>query len=377
MKIAILGNNKDSFVRPMAEGLQRMLSEIGVASDVFYDGHDCLKSIPAGFRQYLSDSRGSSLPQNTLRYFLKEVPRFRSFLQRLRPYDLIAIVNSVVEAYLKTFFRDDVLRRCLPRKPVVLYDVFYLPTRGPWGQWLKEGNPTQGIPEGGNWGMERYDWYLCASVVSEVPLPKGRQPYSLIGLNLNDESLRVEPKDEFVALIDFEHTPDMHERAIQVLACQETNTTYRVLHGRYSLTEIRQIYRSCSIYFVAMRESFGLPICELQASGAYVFTPYSKWCPAHWLKEDLSQEGPGDLSPNFIVYDNDKETLKREIQRIKANYDPHKVANTFHQYYPQLFFGDKVELKKFIRMVEEGEIHSQSHKEYAGIIAPKYSVPFG
>ena len=132
---------------------------------------------------------------------------------------------------------------------------------------------------------------------------------SVIGLDLDDGSLRPTPKDDFLALIDFERPSEMKERATQIAALEETKTPYVVLNGRYSISEIRKIYRQCSLYFVAFRESFGLPICELQACGAYVFTPYADWCPSHWIKPDLSAPGPGLLSPNFVVYDGDKDRL--------------------------------------------------------------------
>jgi hypothetical protein len=47
------------------------------------------------------------------------------------------------------------------------------------------------------------DWYLVLSVVSEYPIPRGPQPYSLVGLNLDDGSLSHQPHGEFRALIYF------------------------------------------------------------------------------------------------------------------------------------------------------------------------------
>ena len=168
-----------------------------------------------------------------------------------------------------------------------------------------------------------------------------------------------------MALIDFEIPEHMAERAIQVLACHKTTTKCTVLHGRYPMEEIRSLYRQSSIFFLAHRESFGLPICELQACGSYVFTPYSDWCPAHWLKASLAQPGPGTLSKNFVVYNNDKQFLINEIERVKSSYDPYEVLSTFKNIHPQLYRGDLDELNQFVRMVESGEIHSQCHREYS------------
>jgi hypothetical protein len=119
-------------------------------------------------------------------------------------------------------------------------------------------------------GLNRYDWYLVVSVLSECPIPQGPQPYSLVGLNLNDGTLNPQPKGEFRALIDFAQPGHENERSIQIAACERTRTPYTVLEGSYSLEEIREIYRQSSIYFVAHRESFGIPICEVQACGSYV-----------------------------------------------------------------------------------------------------------
>jgi hypothetical protein len=369
MKIAILANSAPSYVKPMAEGLNRMLSRIGVESTIFYDGLEELSRLPKKFVEYVREdgSGGPNIAVGTLKYLVREAPGVYRFSKKLRSFDAIVIVNTIPKAFLRTFFRDDTLRSLLPRTPIVLYDVFYLPTRGPWGQRLKEGSPESGIPTGGHFGLERYDWYLCASVVSETPMPSGPQPYSRVGLDLDDGTLRPEEKGEFTALLDFEDPHYMRERAIQIQACEESGTKYIVLNGRYSIAEIRNLYRKVSIYLLAMRESFGLPICELQACGSYVFTPYAHWCPSHWLKADLTQEGPGECSPNVIVYDNDKTRLIQEIRRIKAAYDPQTVVDRFHDYHPQLFHGDEDQLRNFVQKIRDGAVHSLSHKDYAAI----------
>lgn len=126
--------------------------------------------------------------------------------------------------------RLETLRKAFPRTPIVNYDLFFLATRGPWARHLREGrNPYVNI--GGNFGLERYDWYLCASVVSEFPLPEGDWPFNLIGVNLDDGTLYPEEKHEFMALVDFERPDHMRERAIQIQALEETQTKYVVLHG--------------------------------------------------------------------------------------------------------------------------------------------------
>jgi hypothetical protein len=369
VKIAILANDVAGHVRPMAEGLRRMLSRISVDSTVFYDGLAELGRLPARFTQYVRQNGTSprNLARRAAKYLIRDAPASRRFYRRLREYDAVVVVDTVPKAFLTSFFCDETLRSLLPQTPIVLYDVFYLPTRGPWARWLKDGRPDSGIPAGGNWGLERYDWYLCASVVSETPLPPGPHPYSLIGLDLDDGTLSAGEQSDFIALLDFEHPPDMRERAIQIQALEETGTKYFVLNGQYSIEKIRAIYRRASVFFLSMRESFGLPICELQACGSYIFTPYSNWCPSHWLKPDLSREGPGILPPNFVVYDNDVDRLVAELRRIRSSYDPNTVVANFHRYHPDFFRGNETELSRFIEMLRDGTVNSLSHRNYEAI----------
>ena len=357
MKIAILANKEKSFVRPLAKSLQRMLQELSVEPIIFDRGLSDIKLYP-----------------QSKNYFKKQLIepyrnfRFHNLISRLKEFDAVIVVGHVPSAFMKYFMRDDLLRQLLPDTPVILYDLVYLPTRGSWAKYLKEGNPEYGISERGHFGLERYDYYLCVSVVSENPLPEGSHPYSLIGVNLDDGTLYPEQKNEFIALLDFERSDHLEERKIQLEALQETNTKYIKLVGSYPISKIREIYRKCSMYFIAHRESFGLPICEVQACGGYIFTPYSNWCPSHWIKEDLKIPGTGALSSNFIVYENSKQKLIEEIIKVKSQFNPNEVRRTFFKYHPQLFYGNIKELEKFIEMLKNSKIHSKSHESYHSLI---------
>lgn len=356
MKIAILSNQEKSFVRPLSEGLKRMLDSLNIKSNIFPNG---LKDIRIYSQK--KDFIGKHLikPYKNL--------RFNNLVSQLKQFDAVIVVGHIPSAFMKYFMRDGMLRQLLPNTPIVLYDLVYLPTRGVWAKYLKEGNPQYGIDEGGHFGMERYDHYLCVSVVSEYPLLTGKHPYSLIGVNLDDGTLYPEQGNEFVALLDFERLNHPEVRRIQIEALRATNTKYIELSGSYSLEKIRKIYRKSSIYFLAHRESFGLPICELQACGSYIFTPYSTWCPSHWLK-DPNQPGEGTLSPNFIIYNNDKKELIQEINRIKANFCSSEVLENFYAHHPQLIYGDVKELKKFIELLQSRKINSKSHKSYSSVL---------
>lgn len=356
MKIAILSNTENSFVKPLAEGLQRMLTKLNIESCIFPQG--------------LVDVRAIVQPSKDIKTLIAKPYkdyRFNKLISQLKAFDAIIVVGHMPTAFMNYFMRDASLRRLLPQTPIVLYDLVYLPTRGSWMEYLKKGNPKYGITEGGHFGMERYDYYLCVSVVSEFPLSKQSHPYALIGVNLDDETLYPKQGNEFVALLDFQRPDHLEERNLQIEALRETGTKYIELSGSYPIHEIREIYRKCSLYFLAHRESFGLPICELQACGSYVFTPYAHWCPSHCMKEDLSVPGSGTLSSNFVIYDNNKQKLIQEILRIKSQFNPQSVRNTFFQNHSQLFYGDTKELERFLDFIDAGKINNQSHKNYLSI----------
>jgi hypothetical protein len=352
MKVAILANCEDSFVLPMAQGLQRMFEEIGVEATIRYDGYEMLASWNLSGRSVAAQAR-------LMRRRLSVTARIRS----LRQYDVIVIVATLPGCFMRDF-QVERIRNLVPHRPIVNYSVLYLPTRPWWSRALKQGDPRLGIREGGHYGMERYDWYLCGSVVGTEPLPRGCQPFSLIGLNLEDGTLFPDKQGEFVALIDFERPQHMRERAIQIQALEETSTPYIVLNGHYPRSEINEIYRKCSAYFLATPESFGRPICEVQACGAYVFTPHHSWCPSHYIKESLFEPGPGALSANFVIYDDDKDRLVEEINRVKSSYDPMAVLETFNRSHPQLLHGDCAELAKFADLIRTGKVTSNSHTSY-------------
>lgn len=372
-RIALFAADTNGFVKPMAMGLARMLVSVGASVDIVWDGLDRLRALP---RPMPWPRAPRAALRRLARRTLIDAPTVAAFAARFRRYDAVVVVNSVPEAFFRSFFCDQMLRSLLPHTPIVLYDVFYLPTRGHWWKWLRDGNPEAGIPAADQWGMQRYDWYLCASVVSEVPMRPAPQPCSIVGLNLDDGTLYPAHQGKFVALIDFAQKHHERERALQVAACEATDTPYIALAGRYSIAEIRQIYRRCSAYFVGFRESFGIPICELQACGSYVFLARAHWAPSHWLKPDLSVDGPGTLSSNFVVYDNDEAQLIDALRRVKATYDAQHVVTTFQQSHPQFFWGNLDAARDFRDKIRAGEIHSRSHEAYAAMPVTDYRGRF-
>lgn len=366
MKIAILTTDRPNYSHVIAHGLARMCAEIGVTTTVFDRGLSMLYQPFSGSPFSLSSYRN--------------IARQLFFFRALRQHDVVVVVMTAPEAFVKSF-KIERLRSFVPGTPIVQYSNFYvlISESGKWLRWLKDGQPdhrVRDVRDGGNYGLERYDWYLCSTLMSQTVIDESNHPVSEIGVHLDDGTLFPNQGSEFLALLDFERTDYMHERAVQIQALEDTNTPYITLNGRYTPAEIRTIYRKSSIYFLASPESFGLPICELQACGSYVFTPFASWPSAHWIKRPPNGSGAGQLSPNFVVYDNDLQTLVRMIERAKKRHDPDDVRATFLQHHPQYLFGDIGALEQFVEMVSTGKIHDSSHLEYGELSEISYLEAF-
>jgi hypothetical protein len=177
-----------------------------------------------------------------------------------------------------------------------------------------------------------------------------------------DPSLAIEPR-ELCALIDFERPDHLPERAIQIQACLEAGIPFKVLHGSYPMAEIRKLYRSCSLYFLAHCESFGLPICEVQACGGVILTPYASWCHAHFL-ETPEPGRSGRLPENFIVYNNDQQQLVSELKRLKREYNAEAALANYKRDQPHFYRGNPQELARVVAMIKDGTIDSASHHRH-------------
>ncbi|HBA83759.1 MAG TPA: hypothetical protein DCZ95_06660 [Verrucomicrobia bacterium] len=322
----------------MAEGLSRMLSGLGVEHRVFWSSLRLLGRPSARFKRLAKEWLS------------------RPLLAQLKNYSAVVVVQHMRDAFRRSLAIDE-LRQALPNTPIVLYDLDYLPTVGLWGPWLGADENFEAVH-----GIDRYDWYLCVSSIGRCPMPDGFNPCTQIGVHLDDGSLYPNQNGRFLALIDFERTNHLKERRLQIEALQEARTEFLVLKGRYSMQDIRRIYRQCSVYFLAHMESFGLPICELQACGSHVFTPYVSWCDAHRLGR---HDAP--LPANFVCYRNDKDFLVEQLRRIKAAASPAVVVRRFQESHPHFFRGDPDSLRGFLDKLERHEIDSQAHRGYAEI----------
>jgi hypothetical protein len=360
MKAAIIASDLDGFIKPFANGLQVMFDKIGVESDIFYKGLWWLTN------PHRTSKSGKLGPADNVKKLVKSTYCKVVLANQLKKYDIVIIVKNMPASFLHKFFQNLEPLRTQINIPIINYDLHYLGSRGPWIKWILQGNPDHNILPGSGYGLERYDYYLMASVANEFPMPRVPHPCSIVGMHINDGSLYPDKNDKFIALVDFERKKFLPERQVQIDALEATDTEYIILDRHYTIDEIRSIYRRTAIYFVAHRESFGFPICETQACGNYIFTPYKHWVGSHYIK-DVYLPWEENLSSNFIVYDNDRELLINEINRIKQTYNPQDVVSNFQENYPQLWEGDVSELKKFIDKVKNGEIHHELHLEHKAL----------
>ncbi|HLE56725.1 MAG TPA: hypothetical protein VJB15_06560 [Rhodothermia bacterium] len=370
MHLAILANELHSFNRTIAAGLARMALACGVTADVYPEGLRVLDGPVSLDFATARSAVGSGI------HLMRNRRMLDRLVDQVAGSSVIVVVAHVPISFARGALRNiELLRERLPEIPIVNYAHYYLPTMDKWGAAVLRG-VNNGLTEEdlhnlrrGSFHMSRYDWYLVASVTSEIPLPPGPQPYSIVGVDIDDGSLFPEQNGELRGLIDFAQNRMNYPsfRKTQIAALERAGIPYRILKGQFSRSEIREIYRHTGAFFLAHRESFGLPICELQACGSRIFTPRPEWAGAHWIKEDLTVPGPGYLSPNFCVYDDDLGKLTEQLAELKSSFDPARNVRVFEEFHPRFLRGDPEALAGFLNRVEDGTINSRSHLEYENV----------
>lgn len=357
MRIAILTNPLNSFYKPLADGLARMILELGDSAVVFYEGHD------------LSDFRYTPKPiqEGLFHFFTGNINRLRKklnqdgFLKQLCSFDLIVLVANIPFAFVRQHFRGlEQVRRMRPELPIVQYNYAYLPQagKGPLFQtYFGDGFKEKAF------GLERFDHYLIVNLHTPQPLDAAKHPVTEIGCHLDDGSLYPE-QEEFRVLLDFPKEGKEAERAVQLQALKQTGIPYETLRGSYSIQEIRKIYRRSSAYFIAFQESFGFPVCELQGCGSLIFSPYRSWLYSHSMKEDIRKPGFGSFTENFVLYQNDPDLLVEKLKQAALQHDAKQVRETFLRQQGHFFRGNPDALKTFIDKVKKREIHGQSHLQH-------------
>jgi hypothetical protein len=167
MRVDILANDRASFIQPMAEGLVRMLRDVGAEPRLHLNGLAHLM-------------RALSVDFSTPRSFVGSTTKlvgnrreFGAFVESLRGTDVIVVVASVPGSFSPALYPNiEALRLALPGVPVVNYDLHYLPTLYSWSKMILLGEKTKLAQENldffrkGKFGLERFDWYLMVSVGS-------------------------------------------------------------------------------------------------------------------------------------------------------------------------------------------------------------------
>jgi hypothetical protein len=370
MKIAILSRPGISFVPVLTSSLVQMLQRLGVEARVFTLGDLALSE------SFLARMR--ERPRRIVAAAVRSVSGalLRPLLSEVLTCDAIVFVSSAPKAFLRNCYCavEGWLRQRAPQVPIILYSAEYHAANN-WFTWLARGNPQRNLPAG-QWGLERYDWYLCCRAATIFPLPEGENPVTEIGLHLDDGTLRCRQNGAFEALLDFPRDLEGRERAMQRDVLRELGIPYRELRGHHRLSDIRRIYAQTALYFVSCLESFGIPICETQACGNKVVIPSRRWCSAHWQNMRQLRAGvyDGSLPENFVVYDRDRERLKRQLQGLRESYDPQQTRAAFLRDTPQYFYGNLENLRCFLEKLANREITGRSHERWKDLVSSDFHL---
>lgn len=341
MQVAILSRQGDCFPNVISQGLAGMLDELGVKSKIFYDGIPMLmRLLPLNKRP----KRWHNNLQFRIRNKVVNYSKDRNLIKKLNNYDAIILSECYPNAFWKNYFAIEELRN-LCRGPIISY------TDGPLA-----AAPLHQIRhlDTNDYAESIYDFNLFVTDKIEIRKELNRKQ-AVIGLNIAQHTgLHPSKKEEFIAVVDFAQPGYDVYRMEQINTLKRLGINTIILEGRYSMKDIRKIYQQASVFFLSFPETFGLPISECLACGAYVFSPDSAWPMAWRLNERLMPMGQGALPDCFQIYTSEAE-LENKLIKIKKTYDAEKtpldVFNTFLENYAKFYYGDKDALKYILDQV--------------------------
>lgn len=338
LEIGILTTFKNGSSKVLAETLSPFLKANGHNASVFYN--------VSALTRLFSAKETDTNPLIWLALKAKHFFTDRKLFKNLRDKEAIIVCDFIPYAFYKHSYNIARLKKKLPGKPVLFYAVQYL-----------ENAPTlmKRLNDEGHASIDRYDWHLTVSDITEVRNIQ-RSPWSRIGLNLQSTGLKPVIKEKFLAVVDFKQPGYERYRQEQIEVLEELQVPYIALEKKYTLDEIREIYKLASIYFIQSFEAYGMPIAENLACGAFVFTAENSW-PMSWrLNEEVEIHGLGELPECFVVY-HDKDGLRKRIKDIREGYDPEKtplwVFNEFVKNYPQYYYGDEEGLNQALKWIQD------------------------
>ncbi len=333
LKIALLTTSQHRSPRVLAETLAPLIEYTGHTAKIYY-------RLNAVQRLTSLKENGFNSAKRVMMMALFWIGDYL-FFRKLKDSNIIIICSCTPFAFYRHTYNINELKRKISDKPVLYYAVQYL-----------ANSPTlvEKLTEGGHSLFERYDWHLSVSDITEVR-NKQEPPWSHIGLNLKCTGLRPESKKEFLAVLDHTFPGNEAHKDLHKEVLQELRINYIELKGEYTISQIREIYKRASIFFMQSYEAFGMPIAECLACGSYIITPDSAW-PMSWrLDENPEIHGKGTLPDCFIVYAG-REDLVRRINQLRDNYDlnrtPMEVFNLFYKHYPSLYEGNVNNLRRVL-----------------------------
>lgn len=331
MKISILTKAEYRSPRILGESLKEQLKEAGIHAEIFFEinvltRHVNYRNSKLSFHFWLGEK-------------IKHYYRDRKILRALQGFDAIVISECIPNGYCKDLYNIEKLK-CLLKKPVFIYEVYSLENAPTQKNSLKKNNGDL---------YEKYNGHLSVSPVTEIRNIKQPNIFC-IGLFAKTWNLHPLPKKELIALIDFAQPGFEKYREIQIDFLKKAGVSYISLEKEYSVNDIRDIYRTASIYFMQSYEAFGLPILECLCTGAQIFTPDSAW-PMSWRLNDKPEvHGKGLLPDCFTIYN--ENNLLEKLLSFKENYDtvstPLSVFNIFIKHYPDFYGGNRSELNRFV-----------------------------
>ncbi len=340
MKIAILTRKQYSSPRILAESLQVELRKKCVDVEILFD------------IETLSRLAGYKASKLSFHFWLqKKIVHWfndRRVIEVLKKCDAVVISDCIPNAFWNKLYHVEKLKAII-KKPVFIYEVYCL------------GNaPTQlkKLEDNQDALLDRYDGHLYVSPVTEIKEQHLNINPFCIGLDAKSWKLEPLVKKELLALVDFAQPGYETYREIQIRQLNKAGIPFIALEKRYTIEEIRNIYRQVSIYFMQSSEAFGLPILECLCTGAQVFTPDSGW-PMSWrLDEEPEVHGPGILPKCFTIYYGEQDLLQKLLE-FKDNFNPVEtpllVFNEFLKTYPTFYTGNSNELKRFIDFIESSK----------------------
>jgi hypothetical protein len=336
LKIFILARDDYKSPRILAKSLQLQLQECGIESEIFFK-IEALNRL-ANYKE--SKLRFHFWLQRKIAYWYSD----RILMQRLKEADAVIISECIPNAFWRNLYHVEKLKSII-RKPVFIYEVY----------WLSNA-PTQihSLKKNGDEVEKRYDGHLYVSPTTEIRTQPSDNAFC-IGLMSKTWDLEPLPKKELLALVDFVQPGYESHRKIQISQLTKAGIPYIALEKKYTIEDIRDIYRQISLFFVQFPEAFGLPILECLCTGAQVFTPDSSW-PMSWRLDEYPQvHSPGILPECFTLY-NGEDDLLDKLLKFKEKFNqvetPQKIFKEFIKYYPTFYEGNQVELKRCLEFIK-------------------------